>query len=340
MSLATRSLSLTSLLTATVLLAGCGQSGGDTAGSGRSVVASFYPLAWVTEQVAGDGWTVENLTSPGQEPHDLTLDIAQTAALEGADLVVLEEGFQPAVDDTAANADAPVLDAAAVLDLLPATPGEEHDHAEEEHAEDEAHADEEHAEEEHAEDEAHAEEEHADEEHDHGDVDPHFWLDPLLVADFADAVADELGEIHPDGAETYADNAAQLRSELESLDRDYTEGLASCERSTTVVSHQAFAYLARYGLEFEAIAGLSPDAEPTAADLAHLQEVIDADGVTTVFSERLVSPKMADTLASDMGVESAVLDPIEGLSEETADEDYLSLMRANLTALQRANGCS
>jgi zinc transport system substrate-binding protein len=313
MSLATRSASLTSLLAATVLLAGCGQLGDDQSGSGRRAVASFYPLAWVTERVAGDGWTVENLTQPGQEPHDLELTIAQTAALEEADLIVLEDGFQPAVDATVEGADAPVVDAAGVVDLLPASP-EDH--------------------------EGETEEEHAEEGHDHGDLDPHFWLDPLLVADFADAVADQLGEVDPDAAQTYADNAAALRSELESIDQDYTDGLASCERTTTVVSHQAFGYLARYGLDFEAIAGLSPDAEATAADLAHLQELITDDGVTTVFSERLVSPKMAETLADDLGVSTAILDPIEGLSDDTADEDYLSLMRENLTALQQANGCS
>ena len=336
MSLATRSLSVpTSLLIATVLLAGCGQSGAADAGNGRQAVASFYPLAWVTERVAGDGWTVENLTQPGQEPHDLTLDVAQTAALEEADLVVLEEGFQPAVDETAAGTDAPVLDAAAVVDLRPA---DEHE-GEEAHADEEGHEGE--TEEEHAEHEGETEEEHAEEdEHAHGDLDPHFWLDPLLVADFADAVADELGEVDPDEAQTYADNAAALRTELEALDQDYTDGLASCERSTTVVSHEAFGYLTRYGLDFEPIAGLSPEAEATAADLAHLQELIVEDGVTTVFTERLASPKMAETLADDLGVSTAVLDPIEGLSDDTADEDYLSLMRENLTALQQANGCS
>ena len=300
-------------LASALLLAGCGGSA-DEAGNGRSAVAAFYPLAWVTGRVAGDEWTVENLTQSGQEPHDLSLTIAQTAALEDADLIVLEDGFQPAVDGSVEGADAPVLDAAAVVDLLPA--GED-EHEGEEH---EGETDEEHAE--------------------HGELDPHFWLDPLLVADFADAVADELGEIDPDAAQTYADNAAALRTELESLDADYTAGLASCDRTTTVVSHQAFGYLTRYGLDFEPIAGLSPDAEATAADLARLQELITEDGVTTVFSERLVSPKMAETLADDLGVSTAVLDPIEGLSDDTADEDYLSLMRENLTALQRANGCS
>jgi zinc transport system substrate-binding protein len=308
MSPVSRPVALATVLTSALLLAGCGGSA-DNAGNGRSAVAAFYPLAWVTGRVAGDAWTVENLTGPGTEPHDLDLTIAQTATLESADLVVLEEGFQPAVDAAAENTDAPVLDAAAVVDLLPA---------------------------------GKTAEEHAghEEGHDHGDADPHFWLDPLLVADFADAVAGELTEVDPDGAQTYADNAASLRTQLEALDQDYTDGLASCERTTTVVSHQAFSYLARYGLELEPIVGLSPDAEPTAADLGRLQELIASDGVTTVFSERLVSAKMAETLADDLGVTTAVLDPIEGLSDATSDEDYLSLMRANLTALQRANGCS
>jgi zinc transport system substrate-binding protein len=296
MLFATASLPVTlGLLTASALLAGCGQSGDDSSGSGRRAVASFYPLAWVTGRVAGDGWTVDNLTSPGQEPHDLSLDIKQTAEVESADLVVLEKGFQPAVDSAAENTDADVLDVTSIIDLLPA---------------------------------------------DHGDVDPHFWLDPLLVADVADGVADELSDIDPDDATTYADNAASLRSDLEALDQEYTDGLASCERTATVVSHDAFGYLARYGLDFEPIAGLSPESEPTAADLVHLQSLISSDGVTTVFSERLVSSKMAETLASDMGVTSAVLDPIEGLSTDTADGDYVSLMRGNLTALQKANGCS
>jgi zinc transport system substrate-binding protein len=196
------------------------------------------------------------------------------------------------------------------------------------------------AEEEH-EEEGHEEEGHeGEDEHAHGDLDPHFWHDPLLMADLAETVASQLGEADPDGAATYDENAAALRAELESLNQEYETGLASCERDATVVSHDAFGYLARHGLHLEAIAGLSPDAEPTAADLGRLQELIRSEGVTTVFSERLASPKMAETLAEDLGITTDVLDPIEGLSDETADEDYLSLMRQNLEALQRANGCS
>jgi zinc transport system substrate-binding protein len=106
-----------------------------------------------------------------------------------------------------------------------------------------------------------------------------------------------------------------------------------------VVSHDAFGYLERYGVHFEPIAGLSPGAEPTPADLGQLQQLIRDEGVTTVFSERLASPAMARTLAQDMGVETAVLDPVEGLTDETSGSDYVSLMEDNLAALQQAGGC-
>ncbi|HEY0642962.1 MAG TPA: metal ABC transporter substrate-binding protein [Nocardioides sp.] len=305
MLLAPRPIALATALASAALLAGCGGSD-DAAGNGRSAVAAFYPLAWVTGRVAGDGWEVTNLTGPGTEPHDLSLDIKQTAAIAEADLVVLEHDFQPAVDETVGTnaADAAIVDAAEVLDLMPAS----------EHG-------------------------HDDEESGHGELDPHFWQDPLLMADLGDAVAQQLAELDPDRAATYEDNATELRGELEELDQSYVDGLARCERSTTVVSHEAFSYLARYGLTFEAIAGLSPDAEPTPADLAQLQELITEDGITTVFAERLASRKMADSLAGDLGLETAVLDPIEGLSDETADDDYLSLMGQNLDALRKANGC-
>lgn len=308
---APRSVALLASSAALALLAGCGAD--SSVGDGRSAVASFYPLAWVTEQVAGDAWEVTNLTQPGQEPHHLSLDIAQTAALEDADLVVLQKGMQPAVDGAVGNLDVErVIDAAEVVTLQPATQGG-HDHGE-------------------------GDGEHADE-HGEDDLDPHFWLDPLRMADLGDAVATQMAQADPEHADDFTANAAALRADLEALDRDYTTGLATCQRDVAVVSHDAFGYLSRYGIRFEAIAGLTPDAEPTAADLAHLQSEIRQYGVTTVFYERLATPKMAQALAEDVGVETAVLDPLEGLSDETAGEDYLSLMRANLDALRKANDC-
>ncbi len=174
---------------------------------------------------------------------------------------------------------------------------------------------------------------------DQGDLDPHFWQDPLRMALLGDAVADALAEVDPDHAADFAANALDLRADLEGLDAAYAEGLRGCERKTVVVSHDAFGYLTKYGLHFEAIAGLSPDAEPTPADLGRLQRLIEEDGITTVFGERLAPPDLVDTLARDAGVATAVLDPAEGLTDQTEGEDYLSLMQANLGSLREANGC-
>ncbi len=309
---------LAALSALAVLATGCSafsEDGGSASGGsgGPTVVAAFYPLAWLTERVAdGTGARVDLLTTPGSEPHDLEIDIAKTAQVAEADLVVYEAGFQPAVDDTVAqNASGDTLDVAALADLRPVDESaEEHD----EHAEEEDHG------------------------HDHGELDPHFWQDPLRVAAVADAVAGELSSLDKKNAAAYESNAKALRRDLENLDASYTTGLADCERDTIVVSHDAFGYLEKYDLHIASIVGLSPDAEPTAGALGQLQDLIEKEGITTVFSEPL-KPALGESIASDLGLTNGTLDPIEGLSDATSDEDYLSLMKANLTALRTANGC-
>ena len=160
------------------------------------------------------------------------------------------------------------------------------------------------------------------------------------MATLTDAVAASLSKVDPDHAATYDANAQALVADLDQLGSEYEQGLQGCARDTIVVSHDAFTYLDRFGLNVEGIAGLSPDAEPSARRLGELGDLIRDDDITTVFTERLASPKLADTLASDLGVETAVLDPIEGLTDEDGDGDYLGLMRENLAALQKAGGCS
>ncbi|TYP87542.1 metal ABC transporter substrate-binding protein [Blastococcus xanthinilyticus] len=316
-----------------LLLAGCG--GGETGGSGAaegelSVLAGFYPLQWAAEQVGGDRVSVTSATPPGAEPHDLELTPQDVAAISEADLVVHLEGFQPALDEAVeSEAGDAGWDAGQAADLsLTLTGGHDHAH------EDEAHA----AEEEHAEEEAHAEEEHAEGEE---SVDPHFWLDPTRLADVADAMADRLTELDPDGADTYAENAAALRAELEALDAELQDALSTCAVDTLVTSHDAFGYLGdRYGLEVVGINGLSPTQEPSAAQLAEITELVADRAVTTVYTETLVDPAVAETVATEAGVQTAVLDPIEGLTDESAGDDYLEVMRANLATLQEGQNCS
>jgi zinc transport system substrate-binding protein len=166
-----------------------------------------------------------------------------------------------------------------------------------------------------------------------GGDDPHVWLDPELYARVARAVAGSLGD---------EDAARPLVARLERLDRELARGLADCERREIVASHAAFGHLAAaYDLEQIAIAGLSPEAQPTPGDLERISRLVRERGVTTVFVEPLAPRAEAETIARETGVEVATLDPIEGLSRERLDrgDDYFSVMRANLAALRQGLGC-
>jgi zinc transport system substrate-binding protein len=176
--------------------------------------------------------------------------------------------------------------------------------------------------------------------HDHGgeesgadDPDPHVWLDPMRFAEIVERLGSELGA---------QPRASELASDLRTLDRELRRGLADCERREIVTSHAAFGYLAaRYGLEQIPITGIEPEAEPSARELEDVVEEVREHGATTVFVERLVSPRLAETVARETGAKTAVLDPLEGLTDEqlAGGEDYLSVMRDNLAALRRALGC-
>jgi len=166
-----------------------------------------------------------------------------------------------------------------------------------------------------------------------GKADPHVWLDPVLYERIVRRVG---ASLHRSRA------AARLVARVRGVDRAYRAGLAHCERRTFVTSHAAFGYLAaRYGLHQIAITGIDPESEPSARKLASLAQLVRSLHIDTVFFERLVSPRLAETVAREAGVRTAVLDPIEGLtpSEADAGATYLSLMRQNLGELRRVLGC-
>jgi zinc transport system substrate-binding protein len=265
------------------LLAGRNSS---ASGSGKGVVAAFYPLAYAAEQVGGSDLQVTNLTPAGAEPHDLELKPGDVQKVKDASLVILMgHGFQPQLERAAQDSNARVL---TLLD----TPGIDR----------------------------------------HGE-DPHVWLDPLRYALLVQAIGKALHD---------EDAAARTIADLHVLDREYRAGLAHCTRHEIVTSHAAFGYLAqRYGLKQIGVEGLNPEAEPSPRDLARVVDLARKDGVTTVFAETLVSPKLAQTIARETGATSAVLDPIEGLTPraQANGANYFTVMRANLAALERALDC-
>jgi zinc transport system substrate-binding protein len=309
---------------ATVLVLGaaaCG-SGDGASGSGVSpgprdgaVVASFYPLQFATQQITGSTPPVASLTKPGAEPHDLELAPQDVGGLTKARLVIYADGFQPAVDDAMAEVDpAHVLDVADAASLtLDAADEQDHDRAVE------------------------AAGDHAE----HASADPHFWLDPQRYAAVARAIGTRLAADDPARAAAYRTNTDAFVARLSALDRQLKAGLSSCASTTLVTSHAAFGYFAqRYGLDQHGISGLSPEAEPSAAGLKQAADLVRSAKVSTIFQETLVEPKFAQTVASSTGAALSTLDPIEGITSESAGKDYFEVMRSNLTALQKGLGCS
>ena len=275
-------------------------SDGASSSSAPSVVAAFYPLQYAAEQIGGSAITVTNLTQPGVEPHDLELSAQQVAEIANADLVLYVKGFQPAVDEAIAQQAADrAIDVSASLALL-----------------------------------------EADHEDEHGVTDPHVWLDPANMAAIGTQIATRLAEISPDKAADFQKNAGSLTAEMAALTDEYRSGLAQCRTSTMVVSHDAFGYLAKaFGLNQVGISGLSPEAEPSPARLKDVAAVVAQEGVSTIYYETLVDPKVAQTLADETGATAAKLDPLEGLAQGSSG-DYASVMRENLATLITGQGCS
>ena len=173
--------------------------------------------------------------------------------------------------------------------------------------------------------------------------DPHVWLDPTYMQAIGSLIRDELAGVDASAAGRFRAMAETFDSELGALDDEMAAGLADCERREIVTAHDAFGWLAeRYDLTPHPIAGLSPDQEPSAERIAELSELVEDEGVTTIFTESLVSPRVAETLAREAGgVKTAVLDPIEGLADDAEPgSDYFSLMRADLAELQEGLGCA
>ncbi|MGW2699015.1 metal ABC transporter substrate-binding protein [Streptomyces sp. NPDC001340] len=289
-------------------------SGASAAGntSKFDVVASFYPMAFLAEQIGGSHVHVTTLTSPGQEPHDLEISPQQIAGLGESDAVLYLKNLQPSVDDAVAQS--PVrtkIDAASLTTL------EEHGNEVGGHAA--------------------AHDTHEGEES--GGKDPHIWLDPVRYAQVAEGVGNAFAKADPKHAADYQKNTANLVGKLDALNFEFKQSLAHTKTKVFITTHAAFGYLAeRYGLTEEAISGLDPESEPSAARVKDLETMAKADGVTTVFYETLVSDKTAKTVAGDAGLRTDVLDPIEGITKKSRGTDYFAVQEANLKALQQALG--
>ncbi|WP_411346306.1 metal ABC transporter substrate-binding protein [Paenibacillus sp. WLX1005] len=322
------------LLSLGVLLAGCGNSGDSasstngTTSNGSSgnklhIITSFYPMEEFTSKVAGDLADVETLIPAGTEPHDWEPTPQDIAKMTEADMIVyngagMEEWIDQVKDSLGSNGPT-LVEASSGLQILEGTEEEEHEHEGDDHSAEEA--------------------SHSEEGHDHGGFDPHVWLSPKQAQAEVQNIETALAKLDPTHADQYKQNADAYIKELSQLDSDFSAGLSSAKRKDFITQHAAFAYLARdYGLTQVPISGLSPEQEPTAAQMADVVNFAKQHNVKTIFFETLVSPQIAETIANEVGAQTAVLNPLEGLTADQikSGENYITVMKENLAALEKA----
>lgn len=310
-----------SIMTA-VGLVGCGaanetagtpQTGSDASAKPK-VYTTIYPLEYVAKRIGGEHIEVTNLVPAGVEPHDYEPTAKDMVALSGADIFAYNgSGLELWVEKAVTNLDknkTTVVNATEGLDLISAV---DHEHEGEGHTEEAG--------------------------HDHGDLDPHVWLDPMQLKAQAEKVKNTLVQKDQAHAADYEKNYTQLATDLEQLDKEFKDMVTQAPKKEFMVSHSAFSYMAkRYGLEQVSISGVDPSDEPSTAELKSLVEHVKEHNISYVFFETLVSPKVAEVIAKEAGVKTATLNPLEGLTEEDvkAGRDYLSIMRDNMNTLKTA----
>ncbi|MCX4667345.1 metal ABC transporter substrate-binding protein [Streptomyces sp. NBC_01381] len=312
----TAAIASVTVLGLTALSACSSSNAADKDGDGKlNVVASFYPMQFLAQEIGGDHVSVDTLTKPGVEPHDLELSPQQTASLGEADMILYLKGIQPAVDDAIGQSGVSnTVDAAELTKLEKHGTGVGHDHG-------------------------HEGEEHGHESEGEAGADPHIWLDPVKYAEVAEGVGKAMEKADPDHAAAYKKNTKDLVKKLDGLNTKFEDGLKNTKTKTFITTHSAFGYLAeRYGLDQESISGIDPESDPSPARIKELQGIAEEDDVSTVFFETLASDKTAKTLAKDTGLKTDVLDPLEGITGKSKGDDYVEVMESNLAALEKALG--
>lgn len=269
------------------------------------VVASFYPLFFMAQQIGGDKAEVVNIVPAGAEPHDYEPTAQDMMRLENSRLIILNGGGLEAWSNNLEQNIDPKKTVIIVAgkDLVSQSLT------------------------------------------DNGQtrLDPHIWLDPPLAKKMLANILKGFIQADPANQIYYQANAAALQARLTSLDTSYRQGLSHCQKKDIITSHAAFGYLATtYGLTQIPIAGLSPDAEPSPQQLANIIKFSKLNQVKYIFFESLTSPKLAQTIASELGAQTLVLNPLEGLTDQelAQGENYLSIMQANLKNLEIALVCS
>lgn len=293
------------------------------------VYTTVYPLSYFAERIGGDSVNVSSIYPPGTNEHTFEPTQSDMMSLADADLFFYIglglEGFVENAKNTLKNENVKMVATSDAIsdDKLHASEEEDHDHEEEGHDEHEG--------------EAHEEEGH--EGHNHGDIDPHVWLSPILAQDLALAVKDELVAALPEQEEVFNANYDQLISELQSLDQDFEQMASAAKTKTFFVSHASFGYIAeQYGLEQIAIAGINSQSEPSQKELTEIVDQAEMLQVSYILFEQNVSSKLSTVIQNEVGADSLQLNNLSVLTEEDINngETYFTLMEKNIETLKQA----
>jgi zinc transport system substrate-binding protein len=275
--------------------------------SSPKIVTTFLPIHLFTQAVVGDTSQVEILISPGTEVHDYQATPDDVKTLAQADVLVENGlGIEEFLESLVANAGNSKLQQIIASEGIEVIEEEEGKHAE------------------------HQEKE----EHHHEAGNPHLWLDPVLAQQQIATIRDRLMEIDPTNADSYRANASAYIQQLQQLDGEFKQRLASVEGCNFITFHDAFPYLARrYGLKQEAIVEI-PEDNITPKDIQRVQQAAEQYQVKALLTEPGIEDKRIQQISSDLNLPLEEIDPLE--SGETDPQYYFQVMRGNLAALERA----
>lgn len=308
-------------LAAVTLIVSCQKSGPDARPLNRKplVLTTFFPLYDFARNVAGDHMLVENLLPAGVGPHEFSFTPKDRKRLEDARLLVKNGfGLEAFLDDFTPQREKTLVIEAA-KGIVPAQPGQVVSLGEKEEG--------------HAREPRHApEHEHG---HSEGGADPHVWLDPVNAIAQVKNIRDAMIEVDPAHRADYEANAGRYITQLEDLDREFREAIATFKRKEFVGFHSAFIYLAnRYGLRQVAVFEEFPGKEPSPRYITRLIATLKQHRITVLFSEPQFSPKIIQTLSADLGLNVRPLDPLE--TGGFNGDSYIGVMRKNLAVLKEA----
>ncbi|MGP4075351.1 metal ABC transporter solute-binding protein, Zn/Mn family [Halobacillus sp. K22] len=315
-------------------------SSGENDKSPLQIHTTVYPLQYFTEQIAGDAAEVETILPPGTDPHTYEPTTKEMVNMAEADAFIYNgaglEGYAQKISDSLKPEDVKVLEAAKGIDLEESV----HNHGEETENSEHAHEDEDHAHTDEEDSTSHEDEEQSDHEgHNHGENDPHVWLDPIRAIQLAENIKEMLVELKPDQEEQFNQNFEELEQKLTELDQQFHEQLENKPKNEIIVSHAAYGYWEQaYGIEQIAVSGLSPSNEPSQKELENIIETAEAHDLNHVLFEQNITPKVAEVVQSEIGAEPLRIHNLSVLTEEDIqnEENYISLMKQNLEKLSEA----